>query len=231
MSRLLASVRDLREARIALHGGADLIDLKQPQAGALGAVSDPLAARITAWVAGRRPVSATVGDLPMAPGRLADAVRAKAATGVDYVKIGFFPGGDRPGSIRALGRIAETGVRLVAVLFAEQGRPDPYTLTALAGAGFAGAMLDTQDKRSGKLLTHLSTEALSAFVEACHARRLLCGLAGSLSETDIATLLPLGADYLGFRGALCAGGLRTDGIDAAALARVRGRLRVEAVTG
>jgi len=60
---------------------------------------------------------------------------------------------------------------------------------------------------------------------------LLCGLAGSLCETDIDTLLPLGADYLGFRGALCAGGLRTDGIDAAALARVRGRLREEAVTG
>lgn len=219
MSALLASVCDLDEARLALTGGADLIDLKQPRTGALGALPDPLIADIVAWVDRRRPVSATTGDLPMEPARLERAVRAKATAGVDLIKVGFFPGGDWPGSLRALGRLAGAGLRLVAVLFADQ-RPPWSVLDALAQAGFAGAMLDTRDKAGGSLLSHLDTETLAAFVAACHARDLLCGLAGSLRESDIDTLRPLGADYLGFRGALC-GGVRTAGLEAEALARVR----------
>lgn len=223
MSRLLASVSTLEEARLALHGGADLIDLKQPRSGALGALPDAMIARIVAWVDGRRPVSATIGDRPMIPADVARAARAKARAGADLVKVGFFPGGDWPGSIRALGRLARAGTGLVAVLFADR-QPDLSIITALADAGFTGAMLDTQDKGAGGLLHHLAPDALAAFVMRCHARGLLCGLAGSLGEADIDTLRPLGADYLGFRTALCAGGVRTERIDAQALARVRRRI-------
>lgn len=223
MTALLASVSGLDEAGIALRGGADLIDLKQPRAGALGALPDPLVARIVRWVDGRRPVSATTGDLPMISGVLAEAARAKAAAGVDFVKIGFFPGGDRAGSIRALGEVARTGVRLVAVLFADD-RPDLATVDRLAEAGFTGAMLDTRDKRAGGLLSHLDNAALETFVAACRRRRLLCGLAGSLRTEDIAPLLSLGADYLGFRGALCGDADRTGALDAGALEKVRGLL-------
>ena len=35
-SRLLVSVRSAAEAEIALHGGADLIDVKEPTRGSLG---------------------------------------------------------------------------------------------------------------------------------------------------------------------------------------------------
>ncbi|MBC8129633.1 MAG: hypothetical protein H7Y08_04845, partial [Rhizobiaceae bacterium] len=39
MIRMLASVTGPEEARLALEGGADFIDLKDPSKGALGAVS------------------------------------------------------------------------------------------------------------------------------------------------------------------------------------------------
>ena len=61
-------------------------------------------------MAGRRPVSATVGDLP--PERralLAAAARATAATGVDIVKLGFFPGGDHRALAGALAPVAADG--------------------------------------------------------------------------------------------------------------------------
>ena len=65
MISLLASVRDLVEAREAAAAGVDLIDLKEPSAGALGALAtDDIRAIVTAIRSGwpHRPVSATIGD-------------------------------------------------------------------------------------------------------------------------------------------------------------------------
>ncbi|MEX0712176.1 MAG: (5-formylfuran-3-yl)methyl phosphate synthase, partial [Pirellulales bacterium] len=44
MTKLLVSVRSLAEARLALAAGVDLIDLKEPARGSLGAL-DPAVAR------------------------------------------------------------------------------------------------------------------------------------------------------------------------------------------
>ena len=64
MTMMLASVRSLDEALFALEAGADLIDLKEPSHGALGAL-DHAAVRVCVQaIGGRRPVSATIGDIP-----------------------------------------------------------------------------------------------------------------------------------------------------------------------
>src|SRR5437899_1595244 len=60
--RLLVSVTCAAEASAALAGGADLIDAKDPRAGALGAVSAEVLREIYAAVAGQRPVTAALGD-------------------------------------------------------------------------------------------------------------------------------------------------------------------------
>jgi uncharacterized protein (UPF0264 family) len=54
--RLLVSVRDAAEAVEALAGGADWIDLKEPQRGPLGAVDAVTARDVVHVVAGRVPV-------------------------------------------------------------------------------------------------------------------------------------------------------------------------------
>ncbi len=77
-----------------------------------------------------------------------------AATGVDFVKVGFFPAAEAAACAAALGRLAGR-VKLVAVLFADL-EPDLGLLPALAKHGFAGAMLDTADKGKGRLLDHLA---------------------------------------------------------------------------
>ena len=87
---LLASVASLAETQQALDLGADILDLKDPTKGALGAWPQALLAQAVRLVAGRVPVSATVGDLPMEPSLLLEAAHATAATGVDIVKLGFF---------------------------------------------------------------------------------------------------------------------------------------------
>jgi uncharacterized protein (UPF0264 family) len=208
MTRMLASVASEAEARLALAAGADIIDLKNPQAGALGAL--PLAdiKSIVSVVAGVRSTSATVGDLPMQPSLLIEAVRQTADCGVDFVKIGFFAEGDIEACIEALTPLARNGIRLVAVLFADQ-TPDFGLLPQLQAAGFSGVMLDTCVKDGRNLLDHMPLTALQGFVKQADELQLYCGLAGSLQISHVAELSTLQPDYLGFRGALCLDARRT----------------------
>lgn len=220
--RFLASVRSASEASIALAGGADIIDAKNPEAGALGRLAPATLAAILRAVDGRGPVSATIGDMALTPHPVRAASEEMAASGVDIVKIGIFEG-DLTGTLRALQPLAEKGVRLVAVAFADR-RPDLVELVArCAEVGFYGIMLDTADKQAGPLTAHVSSAALASFVAAARRHGLFTGLAGSLRLSDVAAVARLSPDYLGFRSALTAG-RRADALDLHAVRAIRAAL-------
>jgi uncharacterized protein (UPF0264 family) len=228
---MLASVRDLQEARIVLDAGVDLIDLKQPADGALGALDPTVIRDVVEFVAGRVTTSATAGNIEPDAALLQHAMARIAATGVDIVKAGLFPQGwatgsppDYAGVRRCLaGLEAMPGTQRIAVMFADLS-PPPDLVDAVADAGFDGVMVDTALKRGRSLCDAATTEWLAAFVAAARARGLLCGLAGSLRLAHIDRLAPLAPDYLGFRGALCEQAERGGRLDPAAVARVRHRL-------
>lgn len=211
LTRLLASVTNSTEAELAIRGGADLIDLKDPARGALGALPLDQILAVRSAVAGRCPVSATIGDLPPDPALTGELIRATAATGVDYVKVGLFSPQHIAACLPAITALTPR-CAIVAVLFADRA-PDLRDLTAFVAAGCAGVMLDTADKSGGRLLDHLELRHLSAFVAQTRKLGLLCGLAGSLRLAEIPTLMPLAPDYLGFRGALCREGRRDQILD------------------
>jgi uncharacterized protein (UPF0264 family) len=218
MALFLASVRDPAEAEIALLAGADIIDLKDPAQGALGAVDRRSSIAIISAVARRRPVSATIGDVPMEPERIRNAVEDRIALGVDVVKVGLFPGGDPRACLAELRPRAEH-VGLVLVAFAD-AMPGFDAVGAAAAIGARGIMLDTADKSFGSLRSHLGTRDLSGFVARAKAHGLVVGLAGSLGREDVMPLLALRPDLLGFRGALCRGS-RNAALDPDACAAIR----------
>lgn len=220
MTGMLASVNSLAEALLVEAAAVDIIDLKQPARGALGALDIAVVAEIVRHLQPASCVSATIGDLPMQPELILPAVQAMAATGVNYVKIGFFPGGDWQACIDGLQVFAAQGVALVAVLFADT-HPDMAIIDALYKAGFRGAMLDTADKQLGSLTQLMALDELQTFVDRVASLGLLSGLAGSLRADDVARLLPLGADYLGFRGALCRQHSRTAQLDVTQISILR----------
>ena len=228
MTGMLASVRDLREARAVLrahraHVAVAVLDLKDPATGALGALPLATIRDVVAEVAGVVPVSATTGDMSLDDARLETRIRATHAAGVAYVKVGVFDDGIlRAGGKLVLARCAAAGARLVPVFFAERlsALPD---CDELARLGVAGVMLDTEDKAAGGLRAVLDMPTLAGFVRRARAAGLLCGLAGSLRAADVPPLLALSPDYLGFRGALCGRAGRAGRLDEAALRRV-GRL-------
>jgi (5-formylfuran-3-yl)methyl phosphate synthase len=224
--RLLVSARDRAEALAAADAGVDLIDLKAPAAGALGAL--PLATVrdivVALRAAGhRQPVSATIGDLPADDADLADVaarVAAMAATGVSLVKVGVTPGPQAAARLQAL---AACPAAVVPVFIADDGLPAGLAARA-AAAGLRLLMADTQAKTGGSLLQRRPADELAAFVAQARAAGAAVGLAGALRLDDLPALRRLGPDFAGFRSAVCAGD-RAGALDPARLATLVAAMR------
>lgn len=225
MTAFLASVATLEEMEVARAGGADVVDLKDPSRGALGAWEiQALQKAVSLWWSWPEPkprLSATIGDVPLEAEPVRTAVEKAVSKGVPLVKIGMFPGDGALATLDALRPLAERA-DLVAVFLADR-EPDFDLLPEIAAAGFAGAMLDTADKAKGSLRRVMPDAEIGAFVRRARALGLMTGVAGSLKLGDVGALAALDPDYLGFRGALCAGA-RTGRMDPAAVGRIRGAL-------
>ena len=226
MTAFLASVRSAAEARVVLCAGVDVLDVKEPDAGALGAVSDATLREIVTCTAGAVPVSATIGDILPVPEQLAPAIERAWQAGVDIVKVGVFSDAVPESVHSLLAGCSARGMRIVLVYFAEQWRGD-LDYEFLQQAGVMGVMLDTRDKNSGSLTDKLGKAVLADFVRQAQQAGLITGLAGSLRETEIAKMLAMSPDYLGFRGALCGAAGRAANVDGAVVRRIANQFNVD----
>lgn len=204
MSQLLVSVRNVTEANAALSGGADVIDVKEPQNGPLGQADVQTIREVFEHVAGRKPVSAACGelldtdnrtDLPLTYRKWGPAGCRGLCWG-DLLK-------DRHNSW------GKETVVTVAYADAEQANaPSVAEIHAFAlqlpGTVF---LIDTFRKQPGQnLLTHLSKPQLFDLVRSCHDKQVKIALAGSLGFADIEALLDLQPDFFAVRGAVCSVG-------------------------
>lgn len=228
--RLLVSVRSAVEAAAALAGGADVIDAKEPAAGALGAVAPHDLAAIRAVVGHARPVTAALGDATDEPSVEALA-HAFTAAGAAMVKLGLAGAADL-GRATAMLRAAVRGARraggaVVAVAYADAARvgaPDPHAVLACAvDAGARGVLLDTADKRGPALPGLVAPDALAEWVRRAREASLLTALAGRVAADDLTSLRAIGPDVVGVRGAACDGG-REGRVSAERVRALRARL-------
>jgi len=214
--RLLVSVASGAEASAALAGGTDVIDAKDALAGALSAVSVEVLREIHAAVAGRRPVTAALGDAAD-EAATERAAREFAAAGASLVKVGF-AGIASAERVTALIAAAVRGARagsdgsggVVAVAYADAERgaslPPAALVEVAARAGAEGVLLDTADKGGPGLRGLVEAGALAAWVAEAHQTGLLVALAGKLTADDLPFVRDAGADIAGVRGAACVGG-------------------------
>lgn len=223
--RLLVSARSTAEALTAADAGADFIDLKEPAAGALGALPLATIAAVVTALRTRhpgRPVSATVGDFPAdAVEPVLERVRLTADCGVDYVKVGIAPGAGP--LLQALGDCRWPGSAVVPVFIADAGVDESLLALALE-LPFPALMLDTADKLAGSLLERIDDAALRRFVNRVRAHGRLSGLAGALRTEDLPRLRALGPDFAGFRSAVCQGA-RSGALDVGLLRQLRAALQ------
>lgn len=226
MTGMLASVMNKSEALQVLKAGVDIIDLKQPSKGALGALEITEVTEIVSAIKGKTRVSATIGDLPMKSDLVVQAIQNMAATGVDYVKMGFFPEGNLAETLTEIKKLKRLNSLLIAVLFAD-ALPDLKVINDLKSMGFTGVMLDTLDKKRGTLTDIMSYQQIGTFIIEAQKEGLLSGLAGSLKQRDIKPLMVLHPDYLGFRGALCFQENRVSTLEYDAVIRIKTEISLE----
>jgi uncharacterized protein (UPF0264 family) len=223
MTRLLVSVRSASEALIAVDAGVDLIDLKEPGNGALGAVTTATAAEVVHTVGGRVPLSMALGELREGP-------KCHVPEGMRWAKLGLAGCAQRDDWREAWRRAAAllpSTCGLVAVIYADfeaSGAPPPEAVLREAESLEARAVLvDTAVKNGRGLLDWWTPEAVRRLADEAKRRGMLAVAGGALTPVTIPTVAACGVDYVAVRGAACEGD-RSGTISAARIAAIRGLL-------
>jgi uncharacterized protein (UPF0264 family) len=230
--RLLVSVVDVDEARAAAAAGADIVDVKNPAEGSLGAPLPAVIEGVRAAVPTELPVSAAIGDMPNLPGTAALAALGAARSGATFVKVGLWGVGTEAEAVALLCAVDDgvarvSGAVVVAAAYADARRVAhaplaPELLPRVArAAGVGVCLLDTAVKDGRGLLDWLTPDELSALVAEGHAAGLQMGLAGALRAEDLPVVRATGADIAGVRSAACGDGRRTGPLEAARVRALR----------
>ena len=201
MTQLLISVKNSMEALLALEAGADIIDLKDPNVGALGALNIDETQDIVQAMKGNGLISATVGEQHASLNVLVHDIKVRAAIGIDIIKIVASPLFYSDDFVMHMQTLTNNGIKIVTVFFADE-KIDLDLLAKIKQAGFFGAMLDTKIKQH-HLLQVQAAEDLKIFTQMCHQFHLQSGFAGSLQPQHIAYLMQFNPTYIGFRGGVC----------------------------
>ncbi len=211
---VLVSPKNLSEALEAIEGGADIIDVKNPAEGSLGAnfpwVISDVAKMVRKY---GKAVSATTGDMPYKPGTASLAALGAAVAGADYVKVGLY-GVKRDEEAK---EVAEGVVKAVKgyderkkVVIAGYG--DHYRINAIsplrlpkiaADSGADVVMVDTAIKDGSSIFDHMSLEDLEKFVSMAKDNGLQCALAGNIGWGHLETIKRLSPDIIGVRTIVC----------------------------
>lgn len=228
--QLLVSVRNAREARDALAGGCDILDVKEPAHGSLG-MADVGVIRDVIVAAGVQAItiSAALGETREWRNRTSVPVLPH---GLQYVKLGTAGLTDVTEwerewrSVRArLDAVAESPLQWVAVAYADWQRaaapPPDEVLRAAVESKCGGLLIDTYYKDGRSLFDVLPLDAIAELLAALRKTNLFVALAGSLSIADIATAAALHPDVIAVRTAVCRDGNRNGPISRESVRRLR----------
>jgi uncharacterized protein (UPF0264 family) len=208
--QLLVSPSTIDEAKHSV--AADIIDVKRPAEGSLGANFPWVIREIKTLLA--KPLSAAIGDFDYKPGSAALAAYGAACAGADFVKIGLaFDGQERARDvIAAVVRAVKDEFPqkyVVIAAYSDYQRMhsiSPFEMAPIAaecGADFA--MVDTGIKDRQSTFAFMDEETLRSFTDTNGKLGLGTALAGAFKFEDIDALKRINPDIIGVRGMVCGG--------------------------
>jgi len=233
--KLLVSPKDVEEAKAVIRGGADIVDVKNPKEGSLGANFPWIISSVKELVeaAGaeraeraereegergkgeKMKMSAAIGNFDYKPGTASLAALGAAAAGADYIKIGLFKIKTKEEAVDLLGAVVKAvkGLdpekKVVAAFYSDYKRINsisPFEISAIGkDVALDVAMVDTAVKDGKTTLEFLSEEELKMFVSESRALGLETALAGSLKFEDLPAVKKINPDIIGVRGMVCGG--------------------------
>ncbi len=224
MTKLLVSPKNLGEARTVSESDVDIIDVKNPKEGSLGANFPWIISKIREKTPSETPISAAIGDFPNLPGSASLAALGALKAGADIIKVGL-KGPSNPDEASFLMNQVVRSVKensdsaeVVACAYGDFERADTINPLALPTMGQIAqtdyVMLDTAVKDGKPLTDFLTIKQLRSFVNEAHSIGLKVALAGSLGKEEIRELKELNPEVIGVRGAVCEDQDRDQGISA-----------------
>lgn len=240
--QLLVSVRSAAEAREAAAGGCDILDVKEPARGSLGAASGATIRQISevACEVGI-PLSAAMGECadwgaPVPPVSLSEIPESS----LQFVKLGLAGLGENENAITSwlhlaaqIGRQLGQGTRHVAVIYADwQTARSPHPATILDALSnhlnsgnrepeFAGVLVDTFEKESGRLTDAMTAAQLGEIWERTRELGVFLALAGRVTVGILPEVRSVSPDIVAIRSAACVGEDRQASVQREAVARFR----------
>ncbi len=219
--RLMISVTSVAEAQQAILGGAQLLDVKNPAEGSLGAQSPGVIRAMKKAFSGAVQISAAIGNMPNLPGTAALAAFGAAVCGADYIKVGLYGLKSEADALALLVAVREAvrefDCAVIAAGYADYSRIGAISTACLpivaAKAGAKGCLIDTAVKDGHALFDFLEPAAIGAFAEKAHSAGLLFAAAGALREEDLPLLRDSGVDIAGLRTAVCRNNQRNGPLD------------------
>jgi len=229
---LMVSVQDINEARQAVMGGADIVDVKNLKEMLVGSNFPWVIREVRQAFPREIHVSVTLGVVPNQAGTVSLAVYGAAALNATSVKVGFL-NTDYETALRILkeSRKALEGfeTKLIAATFADShlyGGIDPKLVVKLAKESASdGILIDTLTKDGRNLFDFMDEQTLRALVLEAKESGLSTALSGALRIENFDTLARINPDIVGVRGAVCTNHDRSNGqVEASAVARVKREL-------
>ncbi len=217
--QLLVSVKDAAEAELCLQHHVDWIDLKNPDAGPLGAPTLAIARPVADALGHQQQRSVALGELC----DLQPNVVEQLARWFPIVKVGL---AGRPSNsgvpsqtesapewrdrlVRLATQVQDWGARLVPVIYGDWsscGAPAPQQVIDVAAELQSPyVLLDTYDKQRSHLLDWLSIAEITTICRRLRPQGTQVVAAGRLSEHQWPQLQALPIAAIGVRGAVCSG--------------------------
>ena len=105
---LLISPINREEALEFIEGGADIVDVKNPKEGSLGANFPWVIKEIRELTPEDKLVSATLGDVPYKPGTVSLAAMGAHVSGANYIKVGLYGTKNHDEAVEVMSNVSKT---------------------------------------------------------------------------------------------------------------------------
>jgi len=221
--KLLVSVRDAFEARVALSAGCDILDIKEPARGSLGMADIKTIAAVLQTASSLQAdlppvaISAALGEIRDWP---AGKLLPRIPNGLSFVKLG--PAGlDEHNWTQCWQGVRDRftanwegpcSPHWIAVIYADwkaaQAPQPEQIIEAAERFECAGVLFDTHSKGDRTLLDFIPPDQLASLVERIQATGMLAAVAGRLRADLLSSLVAVRPDVLAIRTAGCADGNR-----------------------
>lgn len=248
--QLLVSVRNATEAIEAAQAGADIVDVKEPNAGPLGFAGMQSVSQVRQAVGHLVPVSAALGECVdwLLPDSLIPDELTSTLQGLQFVKLGL---AELLSPVIAQGAVENsrnrwmeswstvrdrllpggkgTGLpQWVAVAYADHERAAAPAvqdvLDVAIQAGCTTLLIDTFCKDGSGTLNWLTQKDLLELRIQTRRHRLRLALAGQLAAVDLPVIRAIQPDIFAVRGAVCEGSDRTATVSATKVAALKALL-------